>query len=126
MLQLPQQRRKRPRHKGDMQQAKPSETLAGFALLSAVCVLVLLSAVALTPDQRTERGIYHQGTKTQSRVQPEASVYTWRSGGSIPVLWPEVVSTADRPRLMMEEIVIRAPRPGHLVDAVVRLSGINK
>ena len=109
-----------------MQQAKPREILAVLALLSAVSVLILLGAVALIRDQRTERGIYHQDTKTQSRVQPEASVYTWRSGGSIPVLWPEVVSTADRPRLMMEEIVIRAPRPAHLIGAVARLSGINK
>jgi hypothetical protein len=38
---------------------------------------------------------------------------------------PEVVSTADRPHLEIAEVVIRASRPGN-VEAVARLSGINK
>jgi hypothetical protein len=129
MLHLPQQRRKRRRHKDDMQQAKPRETLAGLALLCAVSVLFLLGAVALMPSQRTERGIYHQGTKTQSRVRPELPVYTWRYWrpcDSIPVLWPEVVSTAHGPRCMVDEVTVRASRPDRPADVSAHLSGINK
>ena len=40
-------------------------------------------------------------------------------------LMPEVVSTADLPRLVLHEIVVRAPHPTSLASAVVRVSGIN-
>jgi len=39
-------------------------------------------------------------------------------------LMPEVVCTADRPRLIVDEIIVRASRP--IPAAVARLSGINK
>jgi|WetSurMetagenome_2_1015567.scaffolds.fasta_scaffold143504_3 hypothetical protein len=39
---------------------------------------------------------------------------------------PEIVCIADRSFFVVDEIVVRAPRPAHLVDAVVQLSGINK
>ena len=40
-------------------------------------------------------------------------------------LMPEVVSVADRPRLVMDEIVVRAPRPDRLADASAHPSEIN-
>jgi hypothetical protein len=40
-------------------------------------------------------------------------------------LMPEVVSVADRPRLVMDEVVVRAPNPNRLADAAARVSGIN-
>ena len=40
-------------------------------------------------------------------------------------LMPEVVSVADRPRLVMDEIVVSAPNPSRLADAAARVSGIN-
>jgi len=40
-------------------------------------------------------------------------------------LMPEVVSVADRPRLVMDEIVVRAPNPNRLADAAARVSGIS-
>ncbi len=85
-----------------MQQAKPSETLAGFALLLAASVLILLGVMATLDLTRNDKGRRAVG------------------------LLPEVVSIADRPRLMMEEIVISAPRPSHLIGAVAHLSGINQ
>jgi hypothetical protein len=41
-------------------------------------------------------------------------------------LMPEIICTADRSLMTVDEIVVRAPRPGRLVGAVARLSGINK
>jgi hypothetical protein len=38
---------------------------------------------------------------------------------------PEVVSVADHPRLVMDEIVVSAPSPNRLADAAARVSGIN-
>jgi hypothetical protein len=40
-------------------------------------------------------------------------------------LMPEVVSVADCPRLVMDEIVVSAPSPNRLADAAARVSGIN-
>ena len=82
-----------------MQQAKPRERLVGLSLLS---VLVLLGAVAVLSNIRTGRGQRMVG------------------------LMPEVVSIADRPRLVMNEVLVRASRLGRDMDAVTRLSGINK
>lgn len=80
-----------------MQQAKPREKLTGASLLSA---LVLLGTIAVLSTTRT-------------------------GGGPSPAgLMPEVVCTANRPRLTMNEVIVRAPRPSP--DAAVRLSGINK
>jgi len=39
---------------------------------------------------------------------------------------PEVVATADQPRLTMDEIVVRAPRPGQPAGAADQKSGINQ
>jgi len=41
-------------------------------------------------------------------------------------LMPEIVCTADRSLMIVDEIVARAPRPGRIIGAVARLSGINK
>ena len=41
-------------------------------------------------------------------------------------LMPEIVCTADRSLMIVDEIVVRAPRPGRTIGAVARLSGINK
>jgi hypothetical protein len=41
-------------------------------------------------------------------------------------LMPEIICTADRSLMIVDEIVVRAPRPSRLVGAVARLSGINK
>jgi hypothetical protein len=41
-------------------------------------------------------------------------------------LMPEIVCTADHTLMTIDEIVVRAPRPGHIVGVVARLSGINK
>jgi hypothetical protein len=41
-------------------------------------------------------------------------------------LMPEIVCTADRSLMIVNETVVRAPRPAHLIGAVARLSGINK
>jgi len=41
-------------------------------------------------------------------------------------LMPEVVSTADCPRLTLDEIVVRASHLDRLADGAVRLSGINQ
>ena len=41
-------------------------------------------------------------------------------------LMPEIVCTADRSLTIVNEIVVRAPRPDRIVGAVARLSGINK
>ena len=71
------------------------------ALLFAVSALVLLGAVAALGTTTNGRGL--------------------RAAG----LMPEVVSVADRPRLVMDEIVVRAPRPDRLADASAHLSGIN-
>jgi len=40
-------------------------------------------------------------------------------------LMPEVVSVADHPRLVMDEIVVSAPSPNRIADAARRVSGIN-
>ncbi|MCX6842392.1 MAG: hypothetical protein NTX53_08955 [candidate division WOR-3 bacterium] len=40
-------------------------------------------------------------------------------------MMPTVVAVADRPRLVMHEIVVRAPHPNRLADAAVRVSAIN-
>jgi hypothetical protein len=70
-------------------------------LLLAVSALVLLGAVAALVTTTNGRGL--------------------RAAG----LMPEVVSPADRPRLTMDEIVVRAPLPDRLADASAHLSGIN-
>ena len=99
MLQPPQQKRKRPRHKDDVQLAKPRERLVGLGLLF---VLGLLGTAAVL-------GI------------------TWASRGHRTVgLMPEIVCAADRSLDIVDEIVVRAPRPGRIVGVVARLSGINK
>jgi hypothetical protein len=41
-------------------------------------------------------------------------------------LMPEIVCTADRSLMIVNEIVVRAPRPDRMVGVVARLSGINK
>jgi hypothetical protein len=41
-------------------------------------------------------------------------------------LIPEIVCTADRSLMIVNEIVVRAPRPAHLIGVVAHLSGINK
>jgi hypothetical protein len=55
-----------------------------------------------------------------------AALGTAMNGGGLRAdgLTPEVICTADRPRLTMNEVIVRASRPGP--DAVARLSGINK
>jgi hypothetical protein len=40
-------------------------------------------------------------------------------------LMPEVVVVADYPRLVIDEIVVSAPRPDRLANGAARLSGIN-
>ena len=108
--------------------------VSGLLLLGALAALGINGsagsprATGLMPDLKTETGIYHKGTKTQSRIRPEVPVYawlSWRLGGSIPILWPEVVSTADRPRLVMDEIIVRAPHANRLADAAAPVSVIN-
>jgi hypothetical protein len=99
MLHLPQQKGKPRRHTDDMQQAKPRERIAGLGLLFVLGLLGTAAVLGVT-------------LKTAAR----------RAVG----LMPEIVCTADRSLMIVDEIVVRAPRPGHLVDAVVRLSGINK
>ncbi len=70
-------------------------------LLFAVFALVLLGTVAALGTTANGRGS--------------------RAAG----LMPEVVSTADRPRLVMNEIVVRAPRPDRLADASAHPTEIN-
>jgi len=41
-------------------------------------------------------------------------------------LMPEIICTADRSLMIVNEIVVRAPRPDRMAGAVARLSGINK
>lgn len=84
-----------------MQQAKHKKTLVKSTLPFAVSALVLLGVVVAL-------GI-------------TASGGDHRAAG----LMPEVVSAADRPRLVMDEVVIRAPHPGRLAEAGARLSVIN-
>jgi hypothetical protein len=84
-----------------MQQTKHKNVIMKPTLLFAVSGLLLLGAVVALGITRS--GDIH------------------RTAG----LMPEVVSTADIPRLVMHEIVVRAPHPGHLADAVARLSAIN-
>ena len=105
--------------------------VSGLLLLGALAALGINGnarsprATGLMPDLKTETGIYHKDTKAQSGILPESPVYTWRPSGSIPILWPEVVSTADRPRLVMDEIVVRASHPTRLADAAAPVSVIN-
>ena len=99
MLHRPQQRRKRPRHKDDMQQLKLNKIPA---LLLAVSAFVLLSAIATFGLVRNSRGL--------------------RAAG----LMPEVVCTADRSNRITGEIIVRAPRPDRLAGAVAHVAGINK
>lgn len=40
-------------------------------------------------------------------------------------LMPEIICTADRSLMIVDEIVVRAPRPARPIDAVAHLSGIN-
>lgn len=70
-------------------------------LLLAVSALVLLGAVAALGTTTNGRGL--------------------RAAG----LMPEVVSVADRPRLTMDEIVVRAPRPDQLAATSAHPSEIN-
>jgi hypothetical protein len=84
-----------------MQQVKRNEVLVKSAILSAVSGLVLLgvlAALGITGNGRDPRAIG---------------------------LMPEVVSVADRPRLVMDEVVVSAPNPNRLADAAARVSGIN-
>jgi len=85
-----------------MLQAKATEMSLKSTLLFAVSALALLGAVVTV------------GITGNSRNP--------RAAG----LMPEVVSNSDLPRLVMDEIIVRAPRPDHLADATVRLSGINQ
>ena len=41
-------------------------------------------------------------------------------------LMPEIICTADRSLMIVDEILVRAPRPANLVDPVARLPGINQ
>jgi hypothetical protein len=41
-------------------------------------------------------------------------------------LMPEIVCTADRSLMIVDEIVVRASRSGRIIGAVAHLSGINK
>ena len=84
-----------------MQQAKHKEALVKSAILLAVSGLLLLGALAAP-------GITGNG-------------WDPRAAG----LMPEVVSTADRPRLTMDEIVVRAPRPDRPAAASAHPSEIN-
>ncbi len=84
-----------------MQQAKHKEVLVKSAILLAVSGLLLLGALAAP-------GITGNGRDP-------------RAAG----LMPEVVSVADRPRLVMDEVVVRAPHSDRLAEAVARLSEIN-
>jgi hypothetical protein len=84
-----------------MQQAKHKEVLVKSAILLAVSGLLLLGVIVALG--LTGNGGDH------------------RAAG----LMPEVVSTADRPRLTMNEIVVRAPHSDRLAEAVARLSEIN-
>jgi hypothetical protein len=102
MLHPAQQTSKQRRHTGEMQQAKPRERRAGLGILSFVAVLVLLGTAAVLGAAKARRDR--------------------RSVG----LMPEIVCTADRSRMAIEEIVVSAPRPDRSVGAVARLSGINK
>jgi hypothetical protein len=97
MLQPPQQRRKRPRHKDNMQQPRLNKTPV---LLSAVLALVLLGAVATLGLIVNGRGL--------------------RAAG----MMPEVVSIADRSDCVTGEIVVRAPN--RLAVAATQVSGINQ
>jgi len=98
MLHLPQQRRKRPRHKDDMQQPKLNKIPA---LLFAVSALVFLGAVTTLGIIRNGRGL--------------------RAAG----LMPEVVCTADRSNCVTGEIVVRASNPNRVAVVAARMSGIN-
>jgi DNA-binding HxlR family transcriptional regulator len=84
-----------------MLQAKHQEMLVSSIVLFAVSALLMLGAVIAL------------GVTRSGGIQ--------RAAG----LMPEIVVTADLPRLVLDEIVIRAPHPGHLAGAVARLSGIN-
>jgi hypothetical protein len=84
-----------------MQQAKRKDVLVKSAILLAVSGLLLLGALAAM-------GITGNGRNP-------------RAAG----LMPEVVSAADCPRLVMEEIVVSAPNPNRLVVAAARVSGVN-
>jgi uncharacterized protein HemX len=99
MLHLPQQRGKRGRHTGDMQQAKQTRKLAGLGLLT---LLALLWIAAVLGTARAARGHQQAGLMT------------------------EIVCTARRANIVVKEIVIRAPRPDRLVGTVAQLSGIEK
>jgi len=85
-----------------MPQAKATEILFKSALLFAVSAWALLGAVVTI------------GVTGNSRDP--------RAAG----LMPEVVSNSALPRLVMDEIIVRAPRPDRLAGATVRLSGINQ
>jgi hypothetical protein len=98
MLHPPQQRRKRSRHTDDMLQAKLNKKPAR---LFAVLALVLLGVATTLSIVRNSRDLRAVG------------------------LMPEVVCTADRPRLVMDEVVVRAPNPNRIAVAAARVSGIN-
>jgi hypothetical protein len=84
-----------------MMQAKHQETLVTSLVLFAVSALLMLGAVIALGV--TRGGDIHRAVG----------------------LMPEIVVTADLPRLVLDEIVVRAPHPGHLPGAVAHLSGIN-
>ena len=84
-----------------MQQAKRKDVLVKSAILFAVSGLLVLGALAAL-------GITGNGRNP-------------RATG----LMPEVVSVADHPRLVMDEIVVSAPNPSRLAVAAARVSGIN-
>ena len=100
MLQLLQQTGKPERPTDDMHQEKTNHLPSKRAVLCVMSASVLLGAIA--------------------------ALGTAVNGGSPRTagLMPEVVCTADRPRLIMSEVIVRASRPD--MDAVARLSGFNK
>jgi hypothetical protein len=99
MLHLPQQRSKPQRLTDDMQQAKLRKRLAGLSLLLVLGLLGMAAVLGITRPSRGHRTVG---------------------------LMPETVCTAARANTVVSEIVIRAPRPDHLVGTVARWSGFNK